>query len=51
MPRLNARAQEVDTKRAFREAFQLRRCLVPLDEFYEWTKTATGKQPSLADLR
>ena len=39
---------------AFREAFRQRRCLVPLDSFYEWKKTATGKQPyaiALADRR
>jgi putative SOS response-associated peptidase YedK len=51
---INARAEEVDTKPAFREAFQRRRCLVPLDSFYEWKKTATGKQPyaiSLSDRR
>jgi putative SOS response-associated peptidase YedK len=41
----NARAEEIDTKPAFREAFRQRRCLVPLDNFYEWQKTATGKQP------
>jgi len=28
-----------------REAFQRRRCLVPLDGFYEWKKIGTGKQP------
>jgi len=51
---INARAEEVDTKPAFREAFQRRRCLVPLDNFYEWKKTETGKQPyaiALADRR
>ena len=51
---INARAEEVDTKPAFREAFQRRRCLVPVDNFYEWKKTATGKQPyaiALADRR
>jgi putative SOS response-associated peptidase YedK len=51
---INARAEEVDIKPAFREAFQRRRCLVPLDSFYEWKKTATGKQPyaiALADRR
>jgi putative SOS response-associated peptidase YedK len=41
----NARAEEIDTKPAFREAFRQRRCLVPLDNFYEWKKTETGKQP------
>jgi putative SOS response-associated peptidase YedK len=48
---INARAEEVDTKPAFREAFQRRRCLVPLDSFYEWKKTATGKQPYAIALK
>lgn len=42
---INARAEEVETKPAFREAFRQRRCLVPIDSFYEWKKTETGKQP------
>src|SRR6202043_1342896 len=42
---INARAEEVETKPTFREAFRQRRCLVPLDSFYEWKKTDTGKQP------
>ena len=41
----NARAEEIDTKPAFREAFRQRRCLVPFDSFYEWKKTPIGKQP------
>jgi putative SOS response-associated peptidase YedK len=48
---INARAEEVDTKPAFREAFAQRRCLVPLDSFYEWKKTATGKQPYAIGLK
>jgi putative SOS response-associated peptidase YedK len=51
---INARAEEVDIKPAFRDAFQRRRCLVPVDNFYEWAKTGTGKQPyaiALADRR
>jgi putative SOS response-associated peptidase YedK len=31
----NARGEEVDGKPAFREAFRRRRCLVPLDSYYE----------------
>ena len=49
---INAKAEGIDTRPAFREAFQRRRCLVPVDNFYEWAKTATGKQPyaiALAD--
>ena len=41
----NARAEDIDTKPAFRAAFRQRRCLVPLDSFSEWKKTPTGKQP------
>ena len=49
---INAKAERIEGKPAFREAFQRRRCLVPVDNFYEWKKTATGKQPyaiALAD--
>jgi putative SOS response-associated peptidase YedK len=42
---INARAEDIDTKPAFRKAFRQRRCLVPLDSFHEWAKTPTGKQP------
>jgi putative SOS response-associated peptidase YedK len=49
---INAKAEGIENRPAFREAFQRRRCLVPVDNFYEWKKTATGKQPyaiALAD--
>jgi hypothetical protein len=49
---INAKAEGIETKPAFRDAFQRRRCLVPVDNFYEWAKTASGKQPyaiALAD--
>src|SRR5271165_7190787 len=42
---INAKAEGIETKPAFREAFRQRRCLVPVDSFYEWQKTASGKQP------
>jgi putative SOS response-associated peptidase YedK len=51
---INAKAEGIENKPAFREAFQRRRCLVPVDGFYEWKKTGTGKQPyaiALADRR
>jgi len=35
---INARAEEVATKPAYREAFKRRRCLVPADAFYEWQR-------------
>src|SRR5437763_3116697 len=49
---INAKAEGIENRPAFREAFQRRRCLVPVDSFYEWKKTRTGKQPyaiALAD--
>jgi putative SOS response-associated peptidase YedK len=49
---INAKAEGIEGKSAFREAFQRRRRLVPVDNFYEWKKTVTGKQPyaiALAD--
>lgn len=43
---INARGETVNTNRAFREAFERRRCLVVATGFYEWQKTgAKTKQP------
>ncbi|MGO9085893.1 MAG: SOS response-associated peptidase [Terriglobales bacterium] len=41
----NARAETAATKPAFRDPLKFRRCLIPGDGFYEWAKTANGKQP------
>lgn len=45
---INARAESVAQKRPFKDAFNKRRCLVPVDGYYEWQKLQAGhtkKQP------
>ncbi len=47
---INARAETVAEKPAYRAAFRKRRCLVLADGFYEWKKEAGGKTPYLISL-
>jgi putative SOS response-associated peptidase YedK len=42
---INARSETVSTKPAFRGAMKSRRCLLPADGFYEWSRTGKMKQP------
>lgn len=42
---INARAESLDQKPAFRNLIARNRCLVLADGFYEWQKRPEGKQP------
>jgi putative SOS response-associated peptidase YedK len=48
---INARAETVGERPAFRAAFRRRRCLVPADGFYEWQEGERKKQPWYIRLR
>ena len=42
---INARAETVTEKAAFRNAIRRRRCLLPADGYYEWQTEGSRKQP------
>lgn len=47
----NARSEEAHQKPAFRDAFKFKRCLIPADGYYEWTKAEDGgKDPHCITL-
>ena len=47
---INARAETVAEKPAYRAAYKHRRCVVLADGFYEWRKTEAGKTPYYISL-
>lgn len=48
---INARAESVASATAFRGAYRERRCLVPVDGFYEWKTIGKVKQPYLIGMK
>ena len=42
---INARAETVKEKPAFKNAIRRRRCLIPADGYYEWQTIEGGKRP------
>jgi putative SOS response-associated peptidase YedK len=48
---INARSETVTEKPSFREAFARRRCLVPADGFFEWSRRGERKRPFYFHMR
>ncbi len=48
---INARAETVASKPAYRAAFRYRRCIVPSEGFYEWALRGAAKQPFFIRMR
>jgi putative SOS response-associated peptidase YedK len=48
---INARAETVATKPAFRNSLKRKRCLVPATGFYEWKLTEDGKVPYYVHMK
>lgn len=48
---INARSETLDSKPSFKHAFASRRCLIPMDGYYEWATLKSGKvkQPFLIE--
>ncbi|MDT3417110.1 putative SOS response-associated peptidase YedK [Brevibacillus aydinogluensis] len=42
---INARAETLTEKPAFRNLINRKRCIIPADGFFEWKQTPRGKQP------
>lgn len=47
---INARAESLTDKPAYRSAYEKRRCLILADGFYEWRKEGGGKSPYFISL-
>jgi len=48
---INARCETVGKTSAFKDAYRQRRCLIPVDGFYEWKKIGNVKQPFLIAMQ
>ena len=48
---INARVETLDQKPSFRQPFARRRCLIPTNAYYEWSKDKEQKIPMLIRLQ
>jgi putative SOS response-associated peptidase YedK len=48
---VNARAETLEEKSAFRGPLRHHRCLIPADSFYEWKRSGTGKKAQKIPMR
>lgn len=48
---INARSETVESKPSYRHAFLKKRCIIPMDSFYEWKVQTDGKVPMRIKLR
>lgn len=48
---INARAETIDSRPAFRDAFRRHRCLIVADGFYEWRREGRGRTPFFVRAR
>ena len=48
---INARSETAHEKASFKHPLRKRRCLVPVDGFYEWRRTPDGKVPTRIQRR
>jgi putative SOS response-associated peptidase YedK len=48
---INARSETIRNKPSFSESFQIRRCLIPADGFYEWQRSGKIAQPYFFQMR
>ena len=42
---INAKAESIASTPTFRDAYRARRCIVPVDGFFEWRAAKGGRQP------
>jgi putative SOS response-associated peptidase YedK len=48
---INARSETVDEKPSFKKSFYQRRCIIPMDSFYEWKRDGKVRTPLRIKMR